>query len=157
MNIRSSISLIACFILTCTLFLPVAWADNWNETTKITFTEPVEIPGHVLPAGTYLFVLANNQSDRNIVRIFNADRSKLYANLLTIPTDRRNATNRTQIEFVVRQHRTPEALLKWYYPGRLTGHEFLYSTRLEKRFAQDAKREVTAEPKNIASGNAYLG
>ena len=28
-------------------------ADEWNKKTVLTFSQPVEIPGHVLPAGTY--------------------------------------------------------------------------------------------------------
>ena len=30
-----------------------ARADEWNKKTVLTFTQPFEIPGKVLPAGTY--------------------------------------------------------------------------------------------------------
>jgi hypothetical protein len=49
-------------------------ADEWNKKTVLTFTQPFEIPGKVLPAGTYTFELADTMADRHIVRIFNADR-----------------------------------------------------------------------------------
>lgn len=29
-----------------------ARADEWDKKTVLTFSQPVEIPGHVLPAGT---------------------------------------------------------------------------------------------------------
>ncbi len=69
MNIRDGSTIIFCFILACVVFLPSARADEWDQMTKFTFSQPVEIPGGVLAAGTYWFVLQNNQSDRNIVQI----------------------------------------------------------------------------------------
>ena len=53
-------------------------ADEWNKKTVVTFTEPVQIPGAVLPAGTYVFKLMDSASDRNIVQIFNADETHLF-------------------------------------------------------------------------------
>ena len=47
--------------------------DEWNKRTEFTFSEPVDIPGHVLTAGKYVFELADNSSDRNIVEIFSQD------------------------------------------------------------------------------------
>jgi hypothetical protein len=144
MNIRKLFSVFFCFVLAGAVLLPMARADEYNQMTKMTFSEAVEIPGQVLPAGTYWFVLISNTPDRNIVRIFSQDWSKLYATVFAISTDRQQPTNRTEIEFAERPHNKPEALLKWYYPGLLTGHEFLYSHRHEKEFARDAKQDVKA-------------
>ncbi|MGA9967807.1 MAG: hypothetical protein WBQ10_21600 [Terriglobales bacterium] len=146
MNIRGASKIVLCFILICVVFLPAARADDWDQMTKFTFNQPVEIPGGVLPAGTYWFVLQNNHSDRNIVLVFSTDWSKLDAILMTVPIERRQSTNDTQIEFAERPYEKPEALLKWYYPDRLTGHEFLYSLRNEREFAHDGKQDVLAEP-----------
>ena len=54
--------------------------------------------GKVLPAGTYWFVLADNQGDRQTVQIFNADRSKLYATEDTAATERLHSTNNVEIK-----------------------------------------------------------
>ncbi len=57
----------------CLLILvlsPIARADEWNKATILTFSEPVEIPGRVLPAGTYQFKLFDSTSNRNIVQVF---------------------------------------------------------------------------------------
>jgi hypothetical protein len=151
MNTGKLLSVLFCFVLACAVFVPMARADEYDQMTRMTFSEPVEIPGQVLPAGTYWFVLARNTSDRNIVQVFSKDWSKFYANLFAIPTDRQQPTNRTEIEFAERPHNKPEALLKWYYPGMLTGHEFLYSRRHEKEFARDAKQDVRATPVSLAS------
>lgn len=122
----------------------MARADEWNQQTKLSFSQPVEIPGRVLPAGTYWFVLANSQFDRNLVEIFSSDWSEKYATLQTIPEYRAESTGNTEVEFAERPHNQPEALLSWYYPGRLTGHEFLYSSQNEKAFARDIKEDVAA-------------
>ncbi len=151
MNIRGASTIFFGFILTRVIFLLAARADEWDQMTKFTFNQPVEIPGGVLPAGTYWFVLQNNQSDRNIVQVFNADWSRVEATLITNPTYRRQPADQTEIKFAERPHQKPEALLKWYYPGRLTGHEFVYSARHEREFARDPKQDVLAEPMSLAS------
>jgi hypothetical protein len=44
------------FVLTAVLFGAVAaHADATDQSTKLTFSQPVQIPGQVSPAGTYLF------------------------------------------------------------------------------------------------------
>jgi len=39
--------------------VPRATADESDEKTVFTFSGPVEIPGQVLPAGTYVLKLAD--------------------------------------------------------------------------------------------------
>jgi Protein of unknown function (DUF2911) len=142
MNTYKALTIIFCCVLAYAVLPPIANADNWNQMTKLEFTQPVEIPGRFLPAGTYWFVLQNNDSGRNLVQIFSEDWRQLYATLSTVPTDRQQSTDRTEIEFAERPHEQPEALLKWYYPGLLTGHEFLYSSKHERQFAREAKLDV---------------
>src|SRR6476661_6566936 len=137
MNPRKLIAVVFSIILAGTVFLPAAAADEWNQATKMNFSEPVEIPGRVLPAGTYWFVLADSQGDQQIVQIFNADRTKIYATEEAVPTER--------------PHQLPEALLKWYYPGRLSGQEFLYSQKAEKDLMRDARQNVLASPINSSA------
>ena len=144
MKIHSILCGVCGILLFLSAFLPMARADEWNQQTELSFSQPVEIPGTVLPAGTYWFVLADSQSDRNLVEIFSNDWSKEYAALQTVPEYRAESTAKTEIDFAERPHDQPEALLSWYYPGDLTGHEFLYSSRQENRFARDIKEDVVA-------------
>ena len=58
--------------------LPLAKADQWNKETKLTFSAPVQIPGQVLPAGSYVFKLADSQADRHIVQIFTEDQQPFW-------------------------------------------------------------------------------
>ena len=48
---------------------PAAHADEWTKLTYFTFSAPVEVPGMVLPAGSYKFELADPDSTRRVVRI----------------------------------------------------------------------------------------
>jgi hypothetical protein len=157
MSLSRSLAIVVCLILACMAFLPAARADEWNQATKLKFSEPVEIPGSVLPAGTYWFVLLGDQSDRNIAQIFSSDRSTLYATVFTASAERMQSTDRTEIKFAERPHSRPEALLKWYYPGLLTGHGFLYPKKEERGLRLDAKQDVVAQPMNVASSGATSG
>jgi hypothetical protein len=48
---------------------PAAHADEWTKLTYFTFSAPVEMPGMVLPAGSYKFELADPDATRRVVRI----------------------------------------------------------------------------------------
>ena len=75
----SKLSMIAGFIIAFTLIFELtAHADESNQSTKISFTQAMQVPGQTLPAGTYQFVLENDDANRNIVQIFNADGTELF-------------------------------------------------------------------------------
>jgi len=142
----SKLSMIAGFIIAFALiFEMTAHADEDNQLTKISFSEAVQVPGKVLPAGTYQFVLASNTSNRNIVQIFNAEGTELYAIVQTIPTERGWETDGTSITLAQRPDGQPDALVTWFYPGADTGHEFLYSKQEEKELTQDAKQTFVGD------------
>jgi len=127
--------------------VPTAQADDANQATQFTFNRPVEIPGNVvIPAGTYWFVVANDICTPNLLEIFNVDRTQLYATLQTIPTIRPATSDDSQLTFAEQSHRQPLALMSWFYPDRLTGHEFLYSPREESRFSEGQQITLMAQP-----------
>jgi hypothetical protein len=137
--------IIAGLIIAFSLFFELAaHADESDQATTITFSQAIQIPGQVLPAGSYLFKLANTDSDRNIVQIFNADRTVLYATLQTIPTERQEPTGHTVVALAEQGAGQPDVLLKWFYPGRETGNEFQYPSQREKELAQDKQQTIVA-------------
>jgi hypothetical protein len=85
-------------------------------------------------------------SDQNVVQIFNAGGTKLYATLMTVPTYRQEATGNTTVILAEQGSGQPDALTKWYYPGDETGHQFLYPTHEEKQLAQDRMETIVAHP-----------
>ncbi len=124
--------------------LPGARADEWNKKTVMTFTQPVEIPGKVLPAGTYTFKLANSLSDRNIVQIFNADGTHIIATILAINNYRMKPTDETVVTFSERSGDNPEALKAWFYPGENYGQEFVYPKQRAIQLAVASNEPVPA-------------
>jgi hypothetical protein len=141
------------------LFELAAHADESDQATKITFSQPIQIPGQILPAGTYSFKLFNSNSDPNVVQIFNSDQTHLYATLQTVATERQDPTRDTAITLAEQGGGKPDALLKWFYPGRETGHEFVYSGQQEKQLAQAtqqtivANQQPTSDSETTGSGN----
>ena len=134
-----------------------AHADETDQATVITFSQPIQIPGKVLPAGSYLFRLADDQTEQNTVQIFSADRTTLYATLQTIPTDRPEPAGRTVVALAEQGAGQPDVLLKWFYPGREVGNEFLYPEHEQKELAQDKQQTIVADhstaPASEAVGN----
>jgi len=144
-------------IVAFTLFFELAaHADEFDQASTITFSQPIQIPGQVLPAGTYLFKLASRNSDLNTIQVFNADSTVLYATLETIPTDRREPTGDIAVALAEQGSGQPDALVKWFYPGRETGHEFLYSSQKEKELAQDKQQTIVANHPTV-SGSDVTG
>jgi hypothetical protein len=144
-----------CLIALCALAAPTAMmADQWDKATKLTFSEPIEVPGQVLSAGTYWFTLADSESDRNIVQIWNADRTRLVATVLAIPDYRMQPAGRTIIHFEERPSGSPEAIHSWFYPGDNFGQEFVYPKTRATEFAKQTSRPVLSMPNEQASSTA---
>ena len=131
-----------------------ARADEWNKKTVLTFTQPFEIPGKVLPAGTYTFELADTMADRHIVRIFNADRSEVIATVMTIPNYRLTPTSETVIKFREMASGSPEAIRAWFYPGNTIGQEFVYPRERATQLAKSENANVPATTVEVADIDA---
>src|ERR1700689_2629438 len=99
-------------------------ADASDQATKLTFSSPVEVPGQVLPAGIYWFTLADGETERNIVQIWNVDRTNLVATILAVPAYREKTPDKSIINFEERPSGQPEAIQSWFYPGNNSGEEF---------------------------------
>ena|ERR1700682_1225913 len=132
------------FAFASIIALPSARADEWDQTTKITFSQSVQIPGRVLPAGTYWFVLFESISSRSIIQVFNSDRSTLCATFLGTPTERVTTTDNTAIAFAEREPMQPQTIVSWFYPGDTTGHHFVYSNMQERELAHVKHYTVVA-------------
>ena len=157
MNRLKILTVVFCLVLACGVFLPAARADQWNQKMEITFNKPIEVPGVVLPAGTYWFVLADLPSDRYVMRVYSQDWSTLYATTLTVPTLREQAHGKLEVELAERRHDNPEALYKVYYPGSLTGQQFIYHHREERALRRDAKLDLLTTPTGVASSTTIPG
>ena len=127
--------------------VPSARADELNQATQLTFNQPVALPGNVvLPTGTYWFVLADPMTAPSVVQVFDVNRMHLVTTFMAIPTIRTTSTNHSQLTIAEQSRKQPIALLDWYYPGRMTGHELLYSPRTEARLSEEPQITLQAKP-----------
>lgn len=148
------VGLIIAFTL---IFELAAHAEESDQTTTITFSQPIEIPGQVLGAGTYLFKLENSVRDENVVQIFSADGMVLHATVQTITTGRRNPTPHTEVVLAEQGAGQPDALLKWFFPGHEFGNEFVYPEQKQKQLAQDKQQTIVADPPPASHSDASGG
>jgi hypothetical protein len=101
--------------------------DEHDKKTDVTISEPVQVPGGVvLQPGTYMFILNNSSSNRNIVEIKSEDGKQLYAMMFTTRAARVNRTAKTVLTFYEMPQGAPQALRQWFWPGDYDGQEFLY-------------------------------
>ncbi len=81
---RKMFSGIICLMLLAgTFFVPKVRADVSDKKTIVTVNEPIQVPGKVLPAGTYVFKPLDS-NDRTLVAIYDADEMHV---ITTIPRD----------------------------------------------------------------------
>jgi hypothetical protein len=103
------------------------FGDEHDKKTDVTITQEVQVPGGtVLPPGTYMFILNDSASDRNIVEIRSEDGSQLYALTFTTRATRVDRTASTVLTFYEMPAGQPPALRQWFWPGDYDGQEFLY-------------------------------
>jgi hypothetical protein len=129
---------------------PRALADDWDERTIFTFSNPVEIPGQVLDAGTYVFKVVDSASDRNVVQVFSEDENHLYGTFLTVPDYHQRPSGKTIINFEERAAGDPEAVKTWFYPGDNYGHDFVYPRAKAAALAKANNQPVASMPDELA-------
>jgi hypothetical protein len=104
---------------------PSAKADEWNKQTVITVKGgAVQIQGTVLEPGKYVLKLADSQSDRRILQVFNADETRLETTILANAAYRLEPTGDTQLTFAEVPAGQPPAISTWFYPGDNYGLQF---------------------------------
>lgn len=131
-------------LLALSTILPGVRADESNQATEVTFSQAVQIPGRILPAGTYWFLLPQDITDHNQVRIYNADRTIFYGTVITIYAQRLQPTDKSAFTFTAHDSTQPQALVSWFYPGETIGHEFLYPKQVSNELAKAKQVTIVA-------------
>jgi len=118
---------------------PATKADDWDKKTIVTFDQDVEIPGQVLPAGTYVFKLFGSSSNRFIVQVLTQDETQLISALMTVGDSIPNPSG--EAYFVLDMSATdegyPPAVVSWFFGGGDDGRDFIYSGYSTTRMATD--------------------
>jgi len=126
------------------LVTPASAQTNLNQRTVLTFSQPIEVPSKVLPAGTYTFELHESQMNRHIVQVYDADGKTLITTFLAIPNRRLETTTDTVVRFAEVAPGQPQAMRAWFYPGQTVGQEMVYSRKRAQELATSANVIVPA-------------
>jgi hypothetical protein len=127
MNRKIFTGMICLMLLGATFFAPKGQADEEDKKTIVTVNQPIQVPGKVLPAGTYVFKLLN-PNDLTLVAIFNADDTHLITTVQGIPDRRMGmvAEDEGTLQLEELAPGQPAAVKAWFYTGDNAGVEFLY-------------------------------
>jgi hypothetical protein len=148
------IRLIGCALAVAALFLVSnARADEYTKLTYLTFSGPVQLPGVTLPGGTYMFKLADPDTGRRVIQVWDKDGMKLYTTLLTIPDQRMEASDKPAVMFSERPSGQAQAIKSWFYPDERTGYEFVYPKGQATQIAKENHASVLSYTDDSAKAN----
>ncbi len=122
-----------------------AHAQTFNKKTTVTFDQPVEVPGKILAAGTYTFTILPVAGSRNIVQIWNEDKTELITTILGIYDYKLTAPGETIIDFKETEANRPRTVRAWFHPGFNYGVEFVYPKARAVELAEASNVVVPAE------------
>jgi len=132
MRRTKAVILVALLALSVLLSRSTSTADDWNRATTAIFNQPVEIPGMVLEPGIYVFKLPEVTGNHNIVQIWNADQTVLYATVLCWTEYWFEPPRDNVFVFEEREKGAPMALQSWFHRGNPNGEMFIYPKRSTK-------------------------
>ena len=118
-----------------------AEAQPADYRTYFTFSAPVTLPGITLPAGKYVFRLADPDSSRKVINVLSGDGKKSLAMLHTIPNRAMKAPKDAEIRFMETSAKVPPPVKTWWYAGKAIGYEFIYPRKQALELAK-----ATSEP-----------
>jgi hypothetical protein len=138
------VSKLVAFFTLAVLTLSIAGraeAQPADYRTYFTFSAPVTLPGVTLPAGKYIFRLADPDSSRKVINVLSADGKKSLAMLHTIPNQAMKAPKDAEIRFMETSAKVPPPVKTWWYAGKAIGYEFIYPRKQALELAK-----ATSEP-----------
>jgi hypothetical protein len=142
MRRMTSLFTAACAATLMTASFASAQGTLADRQTNVTFSGAVSLPGTTLPAGTYVFRLADSQANRHIVQIFDKDGAKLITTLFAVPAERDEAHGDPVVAFKETPSDRPPAVHYWYYAGEKAGNEFIYPRAQAMTIAQASGEPV---------------
>ena len=135
--------------------------SNINQRTFLTFSGPVQMPGVTLPAGKYVFRLADT-SLHNVLQVFDGDEKKIIGQWFFIPKNRTTeeasaANGKPVVMFREMPEGMTPAIQYYFYPTDLTGKEFIYPKDQALKIAAATHQAVLATDSDATGGgNAHV-
>ena len=148
---RILITMCCALAIATMLMVTGARADEYTKQTFLTFSGPVQVPGMTLPAGTYMFKLADPESGRRAIQIWDEKGTKLFTMLLTIPDEQPEAKDDPVVMFSERPSGAAPAVKSWFYPAERTGYEFIYPKDQAMKIAAATNTPVLSYDTDVKS------
>lgn len=130
LSCRMVVAALCVYGFTSDIGISRARADQWNKKTILTVNQPIQVTETLLEPGQYVLKLADSNSDRHIVQIFNSDETQIIDTVLAIPNYRLQPSGHSQFAFWETPPGAAGALRAWFYPGDNFGQEFRYPKHL---------------------------
>ena len=89
-------------------------AQTYDKRTVFTFSGPVALPGVTLPAGQYVFRLADPAGDRKAVQVLSADGKTPYGMFFSLPAERFEPASTPEVQFMETASGMPGAIKAWW-------------------------------------------
>ena len=145
------------FLMLAVLTLSItgrAEAQPADYRTYFTFSAPVTLPGVTLPAGKYIFRLADPDSSRKVINVLSEDGKRSLAMLHTIPNQVMKAPKDAEIRFMETSAKVPPPIKTWWYAGKAIGYEFIYPRKQALALAKATSEPIltTSEETNDLAG-----
>ena len=109
--------------------------EQWNKKSVLTAEQPVEFPGIVLKPGNYVIRVLEGGDKRSTIQILNGDETQVLAKALAVP-DHRMRPDSGEFSYHAVPASGPRAIQSWFYPGDLTGLEFVYPKARARELAK---------------------
>ncbi len=128
-----------------------------NKRTFLTFSGAVQVPGATLPAGNYVFRLANPNA-QTIWQVLDGRERHVLSTFFNVPSPRRTTQeqNRAGGKPVVIMGETaqgiPPAIRVLYYPTDLYGSELIYPREQAQLIANATRQRVPATDSDATRG-----
>jgi hypothetical protein len=134
-----------------------AEAQPADYRTYFTFSAPVTLPGMTLPAGKYIFRLADPDSSRKVINVLSGDGKRSLATLHTIPNQATRAPKDAEIRFMETSAQVAPPIKTWWYAGKAIGYEFIYPRQQALQLAKSTSEPVLTTTKESTDlANAEL-
>ena len=101
-----------------------AEAAPMERAIRLSFSQPVEIPGMVLPAGSYVF---EDLQLGGLTRIWDANELHVLTTVVTVPAERREPEEKNNVILKENGQHAPERVDAWFAPWESIGSEFVYA------------------------------
>ena len=130
--------------------------SNVNQRTYLTFSGPVQMPGITLPAGKYVFRLADTAL-HNVMQVFDGEEKHIMGQWFFVPANRTNeeqsqANGKPVVMFREMPEGMTPAIHYFFYPTDLTGKEFIYPKDQALKIAAATHETVLATDTDVDKG-----